>query len=561
MPVRMGRGLGKGNGTMIEVACTRIIESANTIMDYDLRNGLDNKIDGICPVIKEDVVAKVFAKYALRLDITMSSGQVDRDMRYPYIKATSWVRKLDEEHALDYLLGLGCSTLQEASSGLENFWAKYALSHGDHQVFKADIPLRQCVPIYVHGDEGTTFKKDGALVLSFCCPIGKGVACQKDGDVIDQSRLRMNFKGHCFKTRFVMGTLFKDDHEDYPSAVQQLLELILDDVNTASREGVLMRSGIRLHLIPLGNKGDWSYLALCQGGNIEATFAGHLPPMLGRSACPAYKRTMDQELPWNQEPLFITKLMHQVTRKAAFFKIDAFHTINLGVAKVFGASSLVYLSALCHGSSIEDRLADLTAYYLEYCKANGKTNYVNKIDKALLGWKTSAPDGSWNKGALSTSLCLFIEHFTKVRSLEGSEDEMLSLIASCSRALNFWMQSLYHSDIFIAKADAMKINAAGRHFLAGFARLSLLSFLRGNTRFTYIPKVHMFWHLVDYMCDQASQHDWVMNPLAESCSVDEDLIGRFCILTRRVSPRLRGRRALERYLSQTLLVWQRPTKA
>ena len=37
---------------MIEVACTRIIESANTIMDYDLRNGLDNKIDGICPVIK-----------------------------------------------------------------------------------------------------------------------------------------------------------------------------------------------------------------------------------------------------------------------------------------------------------------------------------------------------------------------------------------------------------------------------------------------------------------------------------------------------------------------------
>ena len=217
-----------------------------------------------------------------------------------------------------------------------------------------------------------------------------------------------------------------------------------------------MRSGIRLHLIPLGNKGDWSYLVpawtfvqvfkllveivefpkaksvfeqsyvrlhkassghftrsyrrcakgetskqpsqgichLCLAGSDGFDFEDLLLALLWgtpfassfcnvdllqgllfvltlplRSACPAYKRTMDQELPWNQEPLFITKLMHQVTRKAAFFKIDAFHTINLGVAKVFGASSLVYLSALCHGSSIEDRLADLTAYYLEYCKA------------------------------------------------------------------------------------------------------------------------------------------------------------------------------------------------
>ena len=58
------------------------------------------------------------------------------------------------------------------------------------------------------------------------------------------------------------------------------------------------------------------------------------------------------------------------------------------------------------------------------------TNYVRKIDKALLAWSSSC-DGSWNKAALTTALCKFIEHFCRVRSLEGSTDDMLKLIVPC----------------------------------------------------------------------------------------------------------------------------------
>ena len=185
----------------------------------------------------------------------------------------------------------------------------------------------------------------------------------------------------------------------------------------------------------------------------------------------------------------------------------------------------------------------------------------------------------------------FIEDLSKARNLESSDDEIFRLIAlclpklrllfslcssmrvyvyktypthvmfaqaSCSRALNDWMRGLYHSDSFIRKQDAMQLNKAGRHFMDGFSRLAFLSHQRGHTRYAYIPKVHMLWHLIDSMCSQASLHAYVFNPVAESCSVDEDMIGRFCLITRKVSPRRRGLRALERYLTQTLLVWERP---
>ena len=45
--------------------------------------------------------------------------------------------------------------------------------------------------------------------------------------------------------------------------MQDLLALIVKSVDYASRKGIPLSSGGRLHLIPLGNKGDWPYLDTC----------------------------------------------------------------------------------------------------------------------------------------------------------------------------------------------------------------------------------------------------------------------------------------------------------
>ena len=132
---------------------------------------------------------------------------------FPYIKASSWVKLMSEQGFLHKLFGLGseCNTLELAEPHLSDFWKKYELTHSDHQVFGLAraglIRLSHCVPIYIHGDEGTTYKRDGALVLSFFNPIGNGVAGARTGE--NRQELQMNFLGHAFSTRMVMGTLMK----------------------------------------------------------------------------------------------------------------------------------------------------------------------------------------------------------------------------------------------------------------------------------------------------------------------------------------------------------------
>ena len=44
--------------------------------------------------------------------------------------------------------------------------------------------------------------------------------------------------------------------------MQQLISLILDDLDSCSREGCALQSGEKLFLIPIGLKADWSFLAI-----------------------------------------------------------------------------------------------------------------------------------------------------------------------------------------------------------------------------------------------------------------------------------------------------------
>ena len=109
--------------------------------------------------------------------------------------------------------------------------------------------------------------------------------------------------------------------------------------------------------------------------------------------------------------------------------------------------------------------------------------------------------------------------------------------------------------VFIPSAQARPVNQAGWHFLASYGRLALLCHEANMVRFKLIPKLHMYWHLVDWMDVHASSVAYVHNCMSESCSMEEDLIGRYCFLTRCVSPRVRVIRSLERYLTQVKLLW------
>ena len=43
--------------------------------------------------------------------------------------------------------------------------------------------------------------------------------------------------------------------------MHKVLELAVRSLDAASRDGVTLHCGMKLHTIPIGNKGDWPYLA------------------------------------------------------------------------------------------------------------------------------------------------------------------------------------------------------------------------------------------------------------------------------------------------------------
>jgi len=80
--------------------------------------------------------------------------------------------------------------------------------------------------------------------------------------------------------------------------------------------------------------------------------------------------TMFRELPWDEddEASFTKILLHEPDKKPSFHKPDVFHTVSLGIAKTFVASSLAILQELANGTSIEGRLSDISSMYLEFCR-------------------------------------------------------------------------------------------------------------------------------------------------------------------------------------------------
>ena len=141
--------------------------------------------------------------------------------RFPFMKVEAWIRSLDRAGKLDKLVGLQLPSRGDFNAlgpSLEDFWQKFRQIHGGHDVFRLAeqglIPLKACVPVYLHGDEGTTYKRDGCLCISFHSPMGRGTLSNKVGDLLPRDGLQddphTNYVGHSFETRFLLAACLRE---------------------------------------------------------------------------------------------------------------------------------------------------------------------------------------------------------------------------------------------------------------------------------------------------------------------------------------------------------------
>jgi len=155
---------------------------------------------------KEDGVSEVFAKYGMTYNVKISTSKIGDIPDFPWLKPSDFLKHMaftKQTHRL-----LGGKSVEEAKPLLTLFWSRYKKVFPRHALFsdtKASC-LDKCIPILVHGDEGTTYKKKGVLIVGFQSPIGFGTRHSPNEhptSEVSEAGIPLNFLKTALQTRFL----------------------------------------------------------------------------------------------------------------------------------------------------------------------------------------------------------------------------------------------------------------------------------------------------------------------------------------------------------------------
>ena len=122
------------------------------------------------------------------------------------LKPSSFLKFIDDTKNWERICGV--SDLPSAEAMFETFWERYQILYPNFEVFELArqglIDLRRACPIYIHGDEGTWYKRSAIMVLQWQGVLGRGTAkCQ-----VEQHGV--NSLGHTLRTRLLCGVMTKE---------------------------------------------------------------------------------------------------------------------------------------------------------------------------------------------------------------------------------------------------------------------------------------------------------------------------------------------------------------
>ena len=405
---------------------------------------------------------------------------------------------------------------------------------------------------------------------------------RKDTKLAKQPWCKMcpNYHGHTMTSRFLLAALPKVLYTGENDQVfTDIMQFVSDEVQHMFSSGVVDALGKRgrFHMVLTHISGDWPFLA--DSGCFERSFRKvqkqkNQQRHIGICHLCAAGRDCDFEQlntvrpQWLEtmftlrlhadgcEPSPFERVPHIPGELAALWSFDTFHTMHLGVCKSFLASCIALLSELQPESAIDGRFSSLSDRYLEWCKAARQRPRVSKLSKELIGWvsTTMYPNGTWHKGALSSTLMAWFQHLYETES--ASWPPMLQEAGEACLACNSFLKGLYDGEAWLEPTVARRIADQGRAFLTHYTRLARASLKDGCLLWVLQPKHHSMHHLVLYLY-YGSQRGSVLNCLCFSTQADEDFIGRPSRLSRRVTPKPlnSSHRVLERYLQSSYAQW------
>ena len=523
----------------------------------------------------------VAEQYQLQLPVRITQVEKSPGVRYMgtfhVVALQDWLKFICDHNAQHVLVGLNAPDPKRERAILREFWRLYRLSNPSHDIWSAiskfGIDTARLIPVLMHGDEGRGRRKQPFLITSYHAMIGFGTTlANKERTSNKYLALRLNYTGSTYATRMVAGCLPKMNRDEV--ALNDLLSFMTRDCSKALEVGVLNFRGERFHAACLNACGDWMWLH--KAGNLQRTY-NNVPkrPLVPTSKpggichlCHAGRKGYDFEnlgysppwlqtmhlpgdQPWKSRPVLLD-LVHDRTKPAAFFAFDIWHAMHLGVAKTFCASVLACMSDLMRASHVDDRFAQLTDLYLQFCDEQKIPAYLTTLTKENCGWfdRGCYPNGAWHKGHISTTLLQFLENWL------GKNDVSGNIILTMSKDATWYCNQCFHktyaSDLFLEPSQSREIGQLGMKFLAGHQQLAKQAFLEGKSLFSYLPKIHIIHHS---MLELALAVQVQVNPLAWGVQMEEDFIGKLSRLARRVSPLQVILRVIQRSLQAAHYHW------
>ena len=515
-------------------------------------------------------VQRTLKKQKSKLDIPVSSINCS-GCKVPWISPESWLKFIVKKGLWPLMAGCDAHDYDGAERNWLQFWKTYQQIHPDFGLFQMEnVDLSRTAAWLIHGDEGRTLKRNGLMVTSVQSALGRGFDEKRvHGQAADSAKLRVNFAGHSFLTRYVVNTMPKTAYESNPKVFHEAMDHISASLNRCLREGFLDASrGEKFHVVVLGVKGDTPYLA--KVGNFYRTYnttakrgeergppKGTCPYCLAgtrefpgeeiATTKPKWLLTMGVKLPWVECPTVIKNLVHDYGNPAGFFKSDIWHVVHLGFGRSWVASTVQLVLQHLPCSNLDEKWEYLTEDYLCWCHDNKKQAHISKISPYLMSYGDhGGAMGNWHKGALTTN---FLQWLVVLLG-KVAPDPLLLRCRTATYRLNAMFSLLYRAGAFLTENEAAFASEQGLQFLRAYASLAESMYMESKQwLWPLYPKLHVFHHIMLEMHYTGTRVKTCPNPMLFACQIDEDVVGKASRLSRKVNIRLVAQRALERYLT------------
>ena len=147
---------------------------------------------------------------------------------------------------------------------------------------------------------------------------------------------------------------------------------------------------------------------------------------------------------------------------------------------------------------------------------------------------------SWFQGADTHAVLKFLEYKLTLVDAPGW-NVYKSCIMNAVQAANRFLSILYRSGLWLKPSTARDAVKSGMAFCMHYRECSELSYREHKTRFKLPPKFHAYVHIVHGIIEQlgtlpisilTSDEPAILNPLCQSCQMDEDMVGHIAGLSR-----------------------------